>query len=244
MPFRDNSTRIEGLSDGVFALAIALLLISSKVPENFDELLVFVYDLVPFAICIIFIYWIWNAQVAFFKNYNLRDRKVVLLNLALLFLVLFYVYPLKFLMTWLTKYFSSLFGYFFIDSDYFNQQIRGLNAIIPFGQLPWLMVIYGLGFVSVFMVFLLLYRHVHTQREVLALSERDRLDIRFSIKSYQIIVGVGVLSVVLALGLQWWSLGLAGFVSGVVYNLLWVFSIINGRRYRKAVQGLNEKMQA
>ena len=33
-----DNTRIEALSDGVFALAIALLLISSEVPSTFDEL--------------------------------------------------------------------------------------------------------------------------------------------------------------------------------------------------------------
>ncbi len=43
-----DHTRIEGLSDGVFAIAIALLLISAKVPETFDELVTFIYDFVPF----------------------------------------------------------------------------------------------------------------------------------------------------------------------------------------------------
>jgi len=242
MPFRDNSTRIEGLSDGVFALAIALILISSSVPQNFEELLVFVYDLVPFAICIIFIFWIWQSQVNFFKNYNLRDRKVTLLNLALLFLVLFYVYPLKFLMTWLIKYFSSFLGYLFLDQTYYMQQIRSLSEIIPFGQLPWLMVIYSLGFVSVFMVILLLYRHVHKNRAFLKLDRRELVDIRFSIRRYQIMVGVGILSIFLALVLQRWSVSLAGILSGSVYNLLWVFSIINGRQYRKTVRKLEQEI--
>ena len=49
-------TQMDGLTDGIFALAVAVLLISSSVPSNFEELIIFVYDLIPFALCILFIY--------------------------------------------------------------------------------------------------------------------------------------------------------------------------------------------
>ena len=51
MHFRVRETggsRLEALSDGVFALAIAILLISSSVPSNYQELLLFVQDIIPF----------------------------------------------------------------------------------------------------------------------------------------------------------------------------------------------------
>lgn len=47
----EDSTRIEALSDSVFALAIGLLLISTSAPNTFQELLVFTQDLLPFAMC-------------------------------------------------------------------------------------------------------------------------------------------------------------------------------------------------
>ena len=43
-----DHTRIEGLSDGVFAIAIALLLISADVSEKFSERKEFLKDFVPF----------------------------------------------------------------------------------------------------------------------------------------------------------------------------------------------------
>ena len=104
-----NGTRMDGLTDGVFALAIAVLLISSQVPKNYNELLQFIYDLLPFSICIIFIYWIWRSLTVFNLRYGMQGSKTSHIKMALLFFVLFYVYPLKFLMTWQTKYFNVLF---------------------------------------------------------------------------------------------------------------------------------------
>ena len=42
-----GATRIEALSDGVFAIAIALLLISASFPETYAELRIFMYDFIP-----------------------------------------------------------------------------------------------------------------------------------------------------------------------------------------------------
>src|SRR6266487_3191733 len=64
-------SRIEGLSDAVFAFSFALLFI------------------------------IWFKQYKFFRRYGLQDNLTVSLNGALLFVVLFYVYPLKFLFSYL-----------------------------------------------------------------------------------------------------------------------------------------------
>lgn len=41
--------------------------------------------------------WIWFEQHKFFRRYGLQDGTTVTLNVILLFVVLFYVYPLKFL---------------------------------------------------------------------------------------------------------------------------------------------------
>ncbi len=41
--------RLENLSDGVFALAITLLLISTNAPSNFDQLKKFAWELIPFS---------------------------------------------------------------------------------------------------------------------------------------------------------------------------------------------------
>ena len=90
----EGGTRIEALSDGVFAIAIALLLISTDIPETFAELREFMYDFVPFGGTIAILMVIWYQHYTFFLRYGLQDIKTVTINTVLLFLILFYVYPL------------------------------------------------------------------------------------------------------------------------------------------------------
>jgi len=101
-------TRIEGLSDGVFAIAIALLLISADVPQKFSELKIFLKDFVPFGATIVLLMVIWYQHYIFFIRYGLRDATIVSLNTLVLFLILFYVYPLKFLFKTLFTLFSGI----------------------------------------------------------------------------------------------------------------------------------------
>lgn len=75
-----DNTRIEALSDSVFAIAIALMLISSTIPETYDELLIFLEDFIPFAITITLLMLIWFEHFQFFLRYGLTDGRTVFLN--------------------------------------------------------------------------------------------------------------------------------------------------------------------
>src|SRR3954454_20323634 len=91
--------RIEGLSDAVFAFAVTLLVVSLEVPKSFDELAELMRGFVPFGICFFLLMQVWHEQYRYFRRYNLQDSTSTVLNAILLFVVLFYVYPLKFLWT-------------------------------------------------------------------------------------------------------------------------------------------------
>src|SRR5690349_14135026 len=93
--------RIEGLSDAVFAFAVTLLVVSLEVPKNFEELTVILRGFLPFGICFAMLMQVWHEQYRYFRRYNLQDATSTFLNCVLLFVVLFYVYPLKFLFTYL-----------------------------------------------------------------------------------------------------------------------------------------------
>ena len=54
--------RMENFSDAVFALAITLLLISTSPPTNFDQIKRFVWELIPFSLCITIIILIWHEH--------------------------------------------------------------------------------------------------------------------------------------------------------------------------------------
>ena len=116
-----ENTRIESLSDGVFAIAIGLLLISTTPPTTYEELKTFTSDFVPFAFTIAMLMYIWHQHYLFFIRYGLRDAKTVAMNTVLLFLVLFYVYPLKFLFSVLVRLYKGLI---------FNEK-EGLKELLP-----------------------------------------------------------------------------------------------------------------
>src|ERR1700759_3152962 len=92
-------SRIEALSDGVIAFAITLLVVSLEVPKTFDELLVTMRGFLAFAITFGMLFHVWFVQYKFFRRYGLNDYFVIWMTGALLFVVLFYVYPLKFVWT-------------------------------------------------------------------------------------------------------------------------------------------------
>ena len=229
----EYKSRMVGLSDGVFALAIAILLIASNVPTNFDELLTFIYDVPIFGVCIIFIYWIWNEQNRVFQYYNLFDGKMNLLNMLLLFFVLIYVYPLKFLMKWIFTFFSS-FSRGTVREDY-----EKLTAMIPMEKLPLLMVIYSIGFICIFSCIYLMHRHGLSRQQELQLSPLQLLTSNLSKNQLFYTVIVGILSFLCAVVGVITESPLGSFFSGIVYNLLWVSSIFNLKKYKRQVAELN-----
>src|SRR5690349_6443761 len=94
---RYEITRLEAFSDAVFAFALTLLVVSLEVPHSYAELMHLVRGFLPFACCFALLIWIWYEHSAFFTKYGLHDRVTTTLNAVLLFVVLFYVYPLKYL---------------------------------------------------------------------------------------------------------------------------------------------------
>ncbi|MEM6644503.1 MAG: TMEM175 family protein [Bacteroidota bacterium] len=170
-----NQTRIETFSDAVFAVAFTLVVLSTSVPETFEELRRSVEDIIPSFICIVLIVVIWYQHYIFFLRYGLQNVGVVVINTFLVFLVLIYVYPLKFLTRLLVELYSGLI---------FGQEV---NYTAQFGELmtsdnmTLLMTTYGVGVTLIFITTAWLYRHAHSKRVELELNEYEAFATRVSI---------------------------------------------------------------
>jgi len=211
-------TRLEAFCDVVFGFALTLLVVSLEVPRNYAELMAAIRGFVPFAACFAQLILIWRAHYRFSRRYGLQDPYTVLLNVVLLFLVLFYVYPLKFV-------FTILFD-----------EVRGHATG---GELGWheasvLMLIYAAGFVSVFLLFALMYAHAYQLRNELGLNQVEALETRLAIQENLIMASVGALSFVLALRNPAWA--------GWTYFLLAPGLSIHGAVYGRRVRLLAEKL--
>lgn len=213
----EEVSRIEGLSDAVFAFAITLLVVSLEVPKTFDELLATMRGFFAFAICFALLFAVWNEHYKFSRRYGLWDASTVRLNAALLFIVLLYVYPLKFLFTILV---DELLG-FSTDVRLPNGDVVG--AIEP-GQLPLLMVIYGAGFIAIQVLFVLLYLRAYVLRDALELDANEALITRQEIQGFLLMMAVGFISVAVAVfgGRD------AAFWAGLAYLLLFPLQAANG----------------
>lgn len=207
--------RIETFSDAVFAFAVTLLIVSLEVPKTFEELLISMRGFVAFGICFSLLLLIWYEQHVFFRRYGLDDRTTILLNAALLFIVLFYVYPLKFLFTLI-----------------FSDDIYGAGKS-PFsikeGQIVQLMTIYGLGYIIIYAIFLLLYVHALRKKALLQLNQLELFDTRTKIYSHTILIGIGTLCIFLAYLFPPRMAGTSGMFYMLIGPAFWIYF---GRRHR------------
>jgi len=180
-PRRHQVTRIEGFSDAVFGFALTLLVVSLEVPNSVDRLLQDLQGLVGFALMFAMVCWIWYEHNVFFRNYGLEGPWTVFLNSVLLFVVLFYVYPLKFLTAALMK-------------EFFDIGAEGGPRLTSPNDGAALMLLYSTGVVLIFGVFVLLYYHAWRKRAALDLSTSDELSLKYGMRGHVISMGLGLTS--------------------------------------------------
>ena len=216
-------SRLEGLADAVFGFAITLLVVSLEVPRTFGQMTEMMKGLGAFGISFMLLFLVWFNHYRFFRRYGLQDNLTVWLNAVLLFVVLFYVYPLKFLFTWLVNVFTGGRGITQLPDG------TTVTMVTP-DQTPKLMLIFSIGYVAVFVIFVVLYWHAYRQRHELDLNELELYDTRAEMRECAINAAVGFVSIVLAL---MGHSGRAGWVYMLLGPLLGTNGFITGSRRRK-----------
>jgi uncharacterized membrane protein len=200
-------SRLEGFSDAVFAFALTLLVVSLQAPQTFKDLLTTLSDFLPFALSFTLFIFIWYQHHTFFRRYGLEDPLTIVLNSALLLVVLFFVYPLKFL-------FSRIFT----------------TGNLSFDQLSAVFTIYGLGFTAVFVIFALLYANAYRLRGRLELNTLEAFDTASAIWGNISVAAVGLGSVALARFPA--TINLAGFFYFAIAIVRTTFGVLRARRRR------------
>lgn len=165
-----SQARLEAISDGIFAFAATLVVVSLDVPDSYAELRASFADVGSFAVSFIALVLLWVTHYNFFRRTITIDGWIIAYNFAMLFVMLCYIFPLKFLA-------KLAFGGATID-----------NAL----EMTELFQLYGLGFSLVFLFVALLYRRAASQDTPKAAY------LHYWKRHFLIFVGVGFLSVLLA----------------------------------------------
>jgi uncharacterized membrane protein len=217
-------TRLEGFSDAVFGFALTLLVVSLEVPQSMEALTTQMKGFIPFALMFAMVCWIWYEHNKFFRRYGLQDAWTTFLNSVLLFVVLFYVYPLKFLTTALMYDFTGLGSR---DGPSFRNEHADGSA---------LMLLYDLGVIAIFFAFVLLYQHASRKRKELGLTGLDEIALKFGLRSHLISMSIGLVSLAIVLTVPRFS-----YVGGMIFCLMGPLHAWNGYQGGKTMDLARKK---
>lgn len=171
-----NMTRIETFVDAAFAFALTLLVISiDEIPRSPAQLVETARDIPAFVLSAVMVGMLWLVHVGWSRIFGLQDRITVLLSLAMVMLVLIFVYPLKLMLQ------SGIF--------YFSSGSFGANVMVDDGEwtdadVSSMFLFAGAGVLCVAVIIIALYLHGLRFREQLRLTAFEvRLSFRRTVSA-------------------------------------------------------------
>jgi len=209
-------TRIENLSDVVFALALGMLVSARSAMLTFSDLTSHLLNIIPVAAGFAMLLLIWNTHFVFFRRYGLADGVIVFFNACLLLVVLFLAYPLRFI-------FDSLFAYIFF---LFGDESRMGLMRIGFRESGIIMAYFAAGYAVVFLIFSQMYRHALKKAESLQLNPIEIVMTRRSIWDFRAQVVCAALVFIGALFTP------INAFSAFAFWLLWPVDFVINRRFK------------
>ncbi|MES2862426.1 MAG: TMEM175 family protein [Pseudomonadota bacterium] len=138
--------RLDAFVDSAFAFAVSLLIIAGGEPlASFDDLMRALMRIPAFLAGFALIVLFWLAHRTWSALEPRRDARATLLSLAIVFMVLIFVFPLRLLIESAAHFIS-------------RGALPGEGLIQNLTQLGWTYFIYGLGFSVLSVLFALLFQ--------------------------------------------------------------------------------------
>lgn len=171
MKLLQSKSRLEGISDAVFAFAATLLVVSLEVPTSFALLQAQLSGFLSFGISFFALILIWKVHYNFFRRTDYVDNLIIGFNMLMLFLVLYFVYPLKFLAT-----------------------LPFQGNPISANEFSTLFQLYSLGFALIFLCMAVMYGRAASKES----DAYKKTVLAFYMRHFGIFVGIGIISILLA----------------------------------------------
>lgn len=194
-------TRLEFYSDAVFAFMATLLVVSLEVPTDFHEFIDRIAGFPGFAIGFLVLTLLWARHRAFFKAYGHYDAAVLLANAAVLFSILFFVFPLKWMVNVVLARWLGL-----------DLGSAGRLSFASYDEVRTLFLLFTCGFTAVFASFTLLHAAAWRRRDALELDAAARSELRFRLRTNALATAFGLLATGLAAARIGLAIGAPGWV--------------------------------
>lgn len=202
MKLSHNINRIEAFSDAVFAFAATLMVVSLGSGGTLLELKNNFKNLISFSVSFFVLIALWKLHYNFFRRNNYIDNHIITLNSILLFVVLYFVFPLKSLTsTWLRQ------------------------SGVTVNDLASLFILYSLGFLFIFLCFSFMYKRAYKK------AENNAITLLFYYRHFLIFVIVALISIIMAAFKIGIIFGLPGFVYAFLGPLCYFHSIKFKKKY-------------
>jgi len=193
-------TRLETFIDAAFAFAITMLVIATQeIPDDIETLLAAFRNVLAFVASIIVLGIFWRDHWLWSRRYGLEDGVSIFISWAMIVTMLIYIYPLK-------AIFSAM--WFLVSGGRVGHVLGGHSE----SQVRALFAVFALGFTAIALEIMLLNLRAWQLREPLQLNARERAMTFHEVTGWSIPVGVGVVSLVLALCLPRAQIDWSGWI--------------------------------
>lgn len=211
-------TRLDTFIDAAFAFVLTLLVISfDAIPSDISEMLAAVKRIPGFAASFATLMMFWLQHRRWSRRYGLENSKTILHSLALIFVVLVYVYPLRML-------FEGMF------SDLTGGYLSTSYQIDSYQELRMMFVFYSTGFLAMSLITGQLYRTAMQSSSSLALNQVELRETRIGARVWTLAASFGVLSILLALVLPDAWITAAGYMYFALFPVMRLPSYLERRR--------------